>query len=117
MNATARLKFPQRLTGGGVKREEIAFIGSAEDQTSGGGEDASGGGRVQTKLPFFVTCRRVEGANSSPALVDRQLVFAATREHGADFELRFALEVDAADFTRRNVEQLRKRTVGRTEPD
>ena len=53
---------PERLAGGGVEGDEVAFGVAGEQQASGGGEHAGPGGRGVREFPFHFAGRGIERA-------------------------------------------------------
>ena len=68
-DTAACLEMPETFAGLGVEGVEVAFLGAAEDQAAGGGEQARPGRAQELELPDLLAGHDVEGADGAPGLV------------------------------------------------
>src|SRR6266542_3289212 len=109
----AGLELPQRFARARVEREEVAFLRSAEYETTGGRHHARPWRRWQREVPHWLPGLHVDGANRAPRFLVEPL-FAAAGVVGPGFVLDARLVVDRSHFADRHIEHLRRRAVRRT---
>src|SRR5258708_36063019 len=112
----ASLKLPDRLAGERIEREEIAFVGSAEDNASRRRQQSSPGRGLQAKLPTQFSGRGIESANRSVCFIATQCALAAASEERAGFVLRFALVVIRTHLTHWHKEEFVARVIAWRKP-
>src|SRR6266699_3669271 len=97
-NRATGLKAPQQFSGGCVDGEEVALHCAAEHQTPGGRHDSRPRWRMMPEFPSAFAGHRVQSAQGSPGLFERNRPAARAQKILAWFIFRVSAIVNGAFF-------------------